>query len=56
MIIYHQNQKAQPKNFKKNLKKPKNFQKPQKSRSRMHELMKREKIRTLIKCFGLDLG
>ena len=56
VIIYHENQKPQIKNFKKNLKKPKKFQKLKKSRSRMHELMKRLKIRTLTKCFGHDLG
>ena len=49
MIIYHQIHKAQPKNFKKNSKTPK-------PRFIMDECMKMEKIRTLTKCFDLDLG
>ena len=36
--------------------KPQNFWKTPKPRSKMHECMKREKIRTLTKCFDLDLG
>ena len=47
--------KAQPKNFKKNSKKHRNFQKPQNPRSKMHEFVKSEKTWTLTKCFDLDL-
>ena len=32
------------------------FEKPPKPRSKMHEFKKSEKIRTLIRCFDLDLG
>ena len=49
MIIYHENHKAQPKNFTNISKKPK-------PRSKMHECMEREKIRTLTKCFELEIG
>ena len=47
--------KAQPKNFKKNSKKHRKFQKPQNPRSKMHEFVKSEKTWTLTKCFDLDL-
>ena len=36
--------------------KPQKFWKTPKPRSKMHECFKREKIRTLTKCFDLDLG
>ena len=45
MSIYHQNNTAQPKSFTKNLKKPKNFQKPQ-----------NQGLRTLTRGLRLDLG
>ena len=37
-------------------KNPKIFEKTPKPRFEMHECMKREKIRTLTKCFDLDIG
>ena len=49
-------------NFHKKLKNQKKFQKPQKFQKEpknlglMRECMKKEKIRTLTKCFDLDLG
>ena len=46
-------------NFHKNLKnfqKPQKFQKEPKNLGLMRECMKKEKIRTLTKCFDLDLG
>ena len=36
--------------------KPQNFWKTPKPRSKMHEFMKREKMRTLTKCLELNLG
>ena len=42
--------------FQEKLKNPKNFENPQNLGLKIHECMKREKIRTLTKCFDLDLG
>ena len=40
--------------FHEKLKNPKNFEKPPKPRSKMHECMKREKMGKLTKCLELE--